>query len=225
MDYSTLTNKELKQLVQELNISVTAKNPGKPNKDELVSAIESFKAKQDAMHGSNPELSDTDEDDIIEVSPATEPELDESEEEEEETEEEAPVNAVTAPVKITTMGKFKGRNRGKILREDVFRKERYIITDMQENQTKDLVVSVGWGNRTLGGQTEFINLNGEPQYIRRGAIKNIIATTTVIHEPKDGGGENSVVKPRFVLQKLEGMTQEELAELGRKQALRNAKYA
>lgn len=221
MDYSTLTNKELKQLAQELNIDVTAKNPGKPNKEEYVKAITAFKDKQEAMHGSNPDLADTDEEDIITNEPVVEVEEDLDEIEVEPTQ---PATA-TKQVKITTMGKFKGRNRGKLLREDVFRKERYIVTDMQENQTKDMVVSVAWGNRTLGGQTEFISLNGEPQYIRRGALKNVLATQTVIHEPKEGGGENAVKKSRFVLQKIDGMTQEELAELARKQALRNAKYA
>lgn len=221
MDYSTLTNKELKQLAQELNIDVDAKNPGKPNKEEYVKAITAFKDKQDAMHNSNPELADTDEEDIITVGEDSVDEITDLEEDEAETE----VTPAKPAMKITTMGKFKGRNRGKVLREDVFRKERYIVTDMQENQTKDMVVSVAWGNRTIGGQTEFISLNGEPQYIRRGALKNVMATQTVIHEPKEGGGENAIKKPRFVLQKVDGMTQEELAELARKQALRNAKYA
>lgn len=115
-----------------------------------------------------------------------------------------------------------------LLRLDMFKKDRVTIHDMQENQTKDKdeMLPVSWGNRLLGGQTDFVSLNGEPQYVRRGALKNLADATTIIHEPKpNGNGVHARVVKRFVITEVPGLTPEELEELAVKQRMRNSKYA
>lgn len=122
----------------------------------------------------------------------------------------------------------KPQSKAQLARLDMFRKDRVIIHDMQENQTKDKdeMLPVSWGNRLLGGQTDFVSLNGEPQYVRRGALKNLEDATTVIHEPKpNGNGVHARVVKRFVVTPVAGLTQAELDELATKQRMRNAKYA
>jgi ABC-type enterochelin transport system substrate-binding protein len=44
MNYEDKTNKELVELCEELNIDVDAKNPSKPNKAELITALEAYDA-------------------------------------------------------------------------------------------------------------------------------------------------------------------------------------
>ena len=141
--------------------------------------------------------------------------------EEEEVEEE-----VDAAAEIPTTRK--PQSAAKLARLENFRKDRVVLHDVQDNQSKDKdeILSVSWGNRLLGGQTDMVALNGEPQYIRRGAIKNLLEATTVIHKPKaNGNGVVTEVVKRFIVTEVAGFTPKELAELGSKQKMRNSKYA
>ena len=122
----------------------------------------------------------------------------------------------------------KKQSPAQLARLDMFRKDRVVIHDIQENQSKDKdeILSISWGNRLLGGQTDFVALNGQPQYIRRGAIKNMMDATTVIHNTKAGGsGVTSERVSRFVISEVGGLSPKELEELANKQKLRNSKYA
>lgn len=115
-----------------------------------------------------------------------------------------------------------------LARLDMFRKDRVIVHDTQENQSKDKdeMIPVSWGNRLLGGQTDFVSLNGQPQYIRRGAINNLIEATTVSHRQKpSGNGVTTSITKRFIVTEVDGLTQAELDELASKQRMRNSKYA
>ena len=53
IDYNEMTNAELKAIIDDFEIGVEAKIPGKPNKAELVAALEKYKAEQDALNGVN----------------------------------------------------------------------------------------------------------------------------------------------------------------------------
>jgi hypothetical protein len=121
--------------------------------------------------------------------------------------------------------KRKPQSRIKLMRLDLFKKDRVIVHDQQERQTKDEMISVSWGNRAIGGQTDWVHLSGEPQYVRRGALNNLREATTVVHIPKPGGGVSMERRKRFVVVEVDPLTPEELAELANKQKLRNAKYA
>jgi len=112
-----------------------------------------------------------------------------------------------------------------LTKKEVFRKDRVIIHDNQGNQTKDDSITISWGNRGIGGQTDIIPMNGEPQYVRVGALNNIKDAMTTIQTPKGGpgGGVTKERKHRFIVVHVAGLTEDELQLLADKQKLRNAK--
>jgi len=126
-------------------------------------------------------------------------------------------------VKVST--KKAQRTAAQLQRDDLFRKERVIVRDMQESQTKDEMVSVSWGNRLLGRQTDWIDLSGEPQYVRRGAISNLKESHMTIHTPKAGGGASQNMRKRFVVIPVDPLTDKEFEELANQQKMRNSKLA
>ena len=60
------------------------------------------------------------------------------------------------------------------------RKERVVIYDMQDTQTKIPAQSITWGNGLIGIHSDVVELaSGKPQYVRRGALANLrLATYT-----------------------------------------------
>lgn len=192
MDYTELTNAQLKEECEDLGIGKVegSKNPAKPTKADYIAAI-------------NKKLN---------YEPAVE-----------EVEDEVEAVAEVAPAP-----KKPAMSAGKLARLEMFRKDRVVIHDIQENQSKDKdeIISISWGNRLLGGQTDFVSLNGTPQYIRRGAINNLLEATTVVHKQKpSGNGVISEVVKRFIVTEVAGLTPKELEELATKQKMRNSKYA
>ena len=131
----------------------------------------------------------------------------------------------TAPAPVTDGSKRKPQTTKQLIRLDLFNKVRCVIHDQQDSQTKDEMISVSWGNRTTGGQTDFVDLSGEPQYVRRGALNNLKEATMTSHISKANGGVDMQSKKRFIVVETEGLTAEELADLANKQKLRTAKYA
>ena len=110
----------------------------------------------------------------------------------------------------------------KLLKLDKLAKEFVIVHDQSEGQTKEEYYPVTWGNRAIG-ETQFIALTGEAQWVTRGALGNLRDTNTVIHKPKPNGGVQTITKPRFIIVPQTPPTKEELAELATKQRIRNAK--
>jgi len=133
--------------------------------------------------------------------------------------------AAKVVVKTTDGSKRKPQTQSQLQKLDLFRKDRVMVRDMQESQTKDEMISVSWGNRLIGRQTDWVDLSGEPQYVRRGAINNLKEATMVVHEPKKGGGVSMVRKNRFVVVDVEPLTPKELEELAAQQKMRNSKLA
>ncbi len=130
---------------------------------------------------------------------------------------------VAAPV--TDGSKRKPQTPAQLVKLDLMAKERVIVRDMQEAQTKDEMISVSWGNRLIGRQTEWVDLSGNPQYVRKGAINNLKEATMTVHEQKPGGGVNMVRKNRFVVVPVDPLTEHELADLAAQQKMRNSKIA
>lgn len=196
--FEEMTNKELAQAVEDFGIDVEAKNPAKPNKTEYVTALNAFKEKQDAIHGKVDEAEDT---------------------------EEATVDADEPTVEVD--GEVVAINASKpavLLRADLLRKERVIVTDLRESQTREPSITVSWGNRAIGNRNDLISLNGEPQYIRRGAILNLEAARLTLHEPDESGADKMQVRNRYVITRVKGFSAKELAALGAKQNMRDAKH-
>ena len=131
--------------------------------------------------------------------------------------------AEAAPVESGS--KRKPQTPAQLMKLELFRKERVVVRDMQEAQTKDELISVSWGNRLIGRQTDWVDLRGEPQYVRVGAINNLKEATMVVHVAKPGGGVQMERKNRFVVVPVDGLTPEELEDLAAKQKVRNSKVA
>lgn len=121
--------------------------------------------------------------------------------------------------------KRKPQTQAQLMKLDTMKKDRVIVRDMQESQTKDEMVSVNWGNRLIGRHTDFVDLSGEPQYVRRGALYNLRSAMMTVHTPKKGGGVETQRKHRFVIVDVEPMTEEEIKALASVQAMRNSKQA
>ena len=187
--FEDMTNKELKEACEDFGLDVVAKNPAKPNKTEYLEALNAFKAKQDELHGVDPD-------------------------------------AVVEKVEAVTDGSTrKPQSKSKLMKLDLFKKDRVVIHDNQESQTKDEMISVSWGNRLLGRQTDWVDLSGEPQYVRRGALNNLKEATMVSHAPKPGGGATQVRKKRFIVVNVEVHSDQEFADLKAQQKMRNSKLA
>ena len=157
VNYEEMTNAELKALVDDFELTVEAKTPGKPNKAELIAAIVKFKKGQDAING-------------IEEEEETLANIDDSENDELESSPKVvkPLPQRLLPIEI----------RKALQKADLLRKERVIIFDKQHTQTKMPVIMVTWGNKLVGIHTDVVNLqSGKPQYIRRGALANLRLAT------------------------------------------------
>ena len=134
--------------------------------------------------------------------------------------------AVTKSKPVTDGSKRKPQSKSELMKLDLFRKDRVIVHDQQDVQTKDAMISVSWGNRLIGGQTDWVDLSGAEQYIRRGALQNLREATMVIQVPKgDAGGVSKTIKKRFIIVEVEPLTTEELADLAAQQKMRNSKVA
>jgi len=121
--------------------------------------------------------------------------------------------------------KRKPQSKAQLTKLDLMRKERVIVRDMQESQTKDEMISISWGNRLIGRQTDWVDLSGNPQYVRVGAINNLKDATMTVHAQKPGGGDSMVRKNRFVVVPMEALSEAELEELAAQQKMRNSKIA
>lgn len=198
--FEDMKNDELAQLVADFNLTVDAKNPAKPNKTEYVTALNAFKAKQDASHGKKTPTAV-------------------------EAEENEGVEGVDYVVhEGEKLRIHDASSTAELIRADLLRKERVIVIDLRESQTREPSLYVNWGNRVIGNKTDLVSLDGKPQYIRRGAIINLEATRLTIHEPDDTGADKMTTRNRYVITRVAGMTQRELDELAAKQNLRNSKH-
>jgi len=129
----------------------------------------------------------------------------------------------TEPIKDGS--KRKPQSKAQLMKLDLFRKERVIVRDMQESQTKDEMISVSWGNRLIGRQTDWVDLTGNAQYVRVGAINNLKEATMTVHVKTPSGGDAMERKNRFVVVPVEGLSEKELEELAAQQKMRNSKMA
>jgi len=126
---------------------------------------------------------------------------------------------------VTDGSKRKPQSKSALMKLDLFMKERVIVRDMQETQTKDELLTVSWGNRLIGGQTDWVDLSGEPQYLRRGAIANLKEAGMVVQSRKGNNGVAKSHKKRFVVVEVEPLTAVEMEELAAVQRMRNSKMA
>jgi hypothetical protein len=198
--FEDMTNAQLKEACEEFGLEVVANNPSKPNKAEYLKAINDFKAEQDLIHGAKEPKTST-----VSI----------------EDEDDAP----KPTGKFTSPKQKKPQTQAQLVKLDAMKKDRVIVRDMQETQTKDELISVNWGNRLIGRHTDWVDLSGEPQYVRRGALYNLKDATMSVQQPKKGGGVEKVTKKRFVVVDVDPLTPQELSQLASIQSMRNSKQA
>jgi hypothetical protein len=196
VEFTEMTNAALLELTKDFGLTVESNIPGKPNKKELVKCLEDYKHEQAVKNG------------LIE---------------EDEAKDEEEVTTTVTTTTTTKKAKKKGSSKIELLKADLFRKERVTVTDNLTSQTKGEVVSVGWGNRAIGGQNDMVLL-GKPQYVRRGALKNLAAATMIEHRPKELGGEETVKVKRYSIVPEKPLTKEELEQLATRKAMRDSKF-
>ena len=204
VNYNEMTNKELQALIDDFELTVQAKTPNKPTKAELIATLEAFKKEQNRING----IEDEEENDELvgeENSGSTKPKK---------------VEGAAKPAKS-----YSKAERKKLQMADLLRKERVLIYDVQDNQTKTPAITVTWGNSLIGFYTDVINLeSGKPQYVRRGALANLKnATFTRSIQEEEFGPVKNIVEERFNIKELDGLTEEEIEILASKQKMFNAK--
>ena len=206
VNYNEMTNKELQALIDDFELTVQAKTPNKPTKAELIATIEAFKKEQNRINGIDDE-DDTENDELVgeDDSGSTKPKV---------------VESAAKPAKS-----YSKAERKKLQMADLLRKERVLIYDVQDNQTKTPALTVTWGNSLIGFYTDVINLeSGKPQYVRRGALANLRnATFTRSIQEEEFGPVKNIVEERFNIKELDGLTEEEIEILASKQKMFNAK--
>ena len=206
VNYNEMTNKELQALIDDFELTVQAKTPNKPTKAELIATLEAFKKEQNRINGIEDE-DDTENDELVgeENSGSTKPKK---------------VDDVAKPAKS-----YSKAERKKLQIADLLRKERVLIYDVQDNQTKTPALTVTWGNSLIGFHSDVINLeSGKPQYVRRGALANLRnATFTRSIQEEEFGPVKNIVEERFNIKELDGLTEEEIEILASKQKMFNAK--
>ena len=206
IDYNEMTNAELKALIDDFELTVDAKTPGKPNKAELVSALENYRKQQNIINGV---------------------EEDETEDLDETNDELTPGSKNETKVEKVVPQKLLPREQKKRLQKaDLLRKERVIVIDKQHTQTRIPAITVTWGNKLIGIQTDVIDLkSNKPQYVRRGALANLRACTfTYSYQEEEFAPVKQVTEERFEIRELDGLSEDEIADLAIKQRM-NKRFA
>lgn len=206
IDYNEMTNAELKALIDDFELTVDAKTPGKPNKAELVSALENYRKQQNIINGV---------------------EEDEAEDLDETNDELTPGSKNETKVEKVVPQKLLPREQKKRLQKaDLLRKERVIVIDKQHTQTRIPAITVTWGNKLIGIQTDVIDLkSNKPQYVRRGALANLrTCTFTYSYQEEEFAPVKQITEERFEIRELEGLSEDEIADLAIKQRM-NKRYA
>ena len=208
VNYEEMTNKELQALIDDFELTLEAKNPSKPTKAELVATLTKFKREQDVLNGNT---DDEENDELVNDS--------NSGSEGENTASKKEVKA-SKPARELSQA-----DRKRLQMADLLRKERVLVYDVQDNQTKTPAMSVTWGNSLIGFYTDMVNLeSGKPQYIRRGALANLRdATFTRSIQEEEFGPVINQTEFRFNIKELDGLTEEEIETLAAKQKLFNSK--
>lgn len=199
VNYEEMTNKELQTLIDDFELTVDAKIPSKPTKAELIATLTKFKVQQDVINGVEPEV-----------------------EEEDENDELVPEKKVVTSKAAKDLPL---NERRALQRADLLRKERVLVYDVQDTQTKMPAMTVTWGNSLIGIHSDVINLeSGKPQYIRRGALANMRnATFTRSIQEEEFGPVINRTEFRFNIKELDGLTEDEIEALAAKQKMMNAK--
>lgn len=196
------TNADLQTICDELSITVEAKSTKKPNKTELITAIERYNGVDSSEDAIGTETEGVD----IEVS--------------EEEFAEFMGDVATTEVKDEAPKKKKMTKRE--MQKVLFKLHRVQITANDETQSKRDVKFITWGNDVIGHQTDRL-LMGRPWHIRDGALRNLKDNIISKSVPNPETGNPEYVEiPAYNIIELPLLTMEQYKELGKKQEVRDA---
>ena len=140
-----------------------------------------------------------------------------------EVKEEIKVETETAPKApvVPELRKLTRDEEVALAAEYNLTKTRVVVTDHDTTQSMEADVlergvTISWGNKFLGSQTDCVFMHGEPQYVRNGALE---AMKTILI-PTNSKDSTSRTKARFSIAEVEGWTQEKIDELKAQQKLK-----
>ena len=209
--FKLMNKEELVKATQSLGlmdkVTAIAKDPANITNNEYVTVLEEFKASQD------------------EINKETKDELEEVQrkaQEEEIVNKNSAAGAKDAEPDLKIVVDQHERARLKQI------KYKYIVTDHQhavqiDDDDETRTFPIQYGNLTTGPLNWNVGLHGNPQALPFSVAKKLEAIQMVVHTKNGAGEPIAKSQPRFRVTKIEGWTEEEIAELQRAQNTRKFK--
>lgn len=194
LDYNEETpNHELKKMCNDLGITVEAKVKGKPNKAELIAAL-------DAYEGDGVIEEELSAEELAELKAAG------------SLKDEKTPEAKTAANKVSKAKQLKLEKTALI---------RVQVTSNDPEDTRE-VKFITWGDDQIGHLTDRLLMN-RAWHIRKGALENLKAAVHYKSVPNAETGEPETIEiPKYNIIELTPLSKAEIDKLAKKQAVRNA---
>lgn len=215
--YEQMTKAELLKAISFFKLEGKVAELGKDANSlinaDYVKVLNAFRDSQAALNGAEDTNTNTNEEEIM----ADKVEV------QEEIKTETKVETKTTP-KAPVVPEFKKLTRDEeiaLAAEYNLTKTRVVVTDHDTTQSMEADVlergvTISWGNKFLGSQTDCVFMHGDPQYIRNGAL----ASMRTILIPTNSKDSTNRTKARFSITEVEGWTQEKIDELKAQQKLK-----
>lgn len=209
--FQQMNKEELIKAIESFNLTdkvvAIAKDPEKITNAEYVTVLEEFKASQD------------------EINKETKDELEEIQkkvQEEKIANKNSAAGAKDAEPDLKIVVDQHERARLKQI------KYKYIVTDHQhavqiDDDDETRTFPIQYGNLTTGPLNWNVGLHGNPQALPFSVAKKLEAIQMVVHTKNGAGEPIAKSQPRFRVTKVDGWTEEEIAELQRAQNTRKFK--
>lgn len=215
--YEQMTKAELLKAISFFKLEGKVAELGKDANSlinaDYVKVLNAFRDSQAALNGAEDTNTNTNEEEIM----ADKVEV------QEEIKTETKVETKTTP-KAPVVPEFKKLTRDEevaLAAEYNLTKTRVVVTDHDTTQSMEADVlergvTISWGNKFLGSQTDCVFMHGDPQYVRNGAL----ASMRTILIPTNSKDSTNRTKARFSITEVEGWTQEKIDELKAQQKLK-----
>lgn len=215
--YEQMTKAELLKAISFFKLEGKVAELGKDANSlinaDYVKVLNAFRDSQAALNGAEDTNTNTNEEEI----------MDDKVEVQEEIKTESKVETKITP-KAPVVPEFKKLTRDEevaLAAEYNLTKTRVVVTDHDTTQSMEADVlergvTISWGNKFLGSQTDCVFMHGDPQYVRNGAL----AAMRTILIPTNSKDSTNRTKARFSITEVEGWTQEKIDELKAQQKLK-----
>ena len=209
--FQQMNKEELIKAIESFNLAdkvvAIAKDPEKITNAEYVTVLEEFKASQD-------EINKETKDELEEVQKKVQ--------EEKIANKNSAAGAKDAEPDLKIVVDQHERARLKQI------KYKYIVTDHQhavqiDDDDETRTFPIQYGNLTTGPLNWNVGLHGNPQALPFSVAKKLEAIQMVVHTKNGAGEPIAKSQPRFRVTKVDGWTEEEIAELQRAQNTRKFK--